>query len=318
VSTPLVTGVLISGRKARMMATKIPHNDPATAQVHGLEIVYDTFGDPTATPMLLIMGLGCQMIHWDEPLCVELASNGYWVIRYDNRDIGLSTKFDDAGTVNIPELFAEVVAGGGRETPYSLRDMADDAKGLLDTLEIKAAHIVGVSMGGMIAQLLAIHYPERLLTLTSIMSSTGEPDLPNPDLEAMGVLLEPTPLEREGYIEQSLAGWRVFSGSKYPLDEERLRLRAGRIFDRGLCPEGADRQLAAVLTSEGRKKALKSVEIPTLVIHGDADPLVPVEGGIETANAIPGAELLLIEGMGHSLPEAVWPQIVRAVVKHAS
>jgi pimeloyl-ACP methyl ester carboxylesterase len=300
------------------MTQDIPHSGEATARVNDIDIVYDTFGDPNAPAILLIMGLGAQMISWDGELCAQLASHGYWVIRYDNRDIGLSTKFDNAGTVNILEIVAAMQSGQSFEVPYNLRDMADDAVGLLDALEIQIAHVVGASMGGMIAQLVAIHYPSRVSTLTSIMSSTGEPDLPPPSDEAFQILLVPTPTDRDGYIEASSKAWNYLNGPRYQFDENRLLTRIGNAYDRGLCPDGVNRQLAATITSEGRREALQSVAIPTLVIHGDADPLVPVEGGIDTAEAIPGAKKLIIEGMGHSLPDELWHPILEAIVEHTS
>ena len=300
------------------MTQDIPHSGEATARVNDIDIVYDTFGDPSAPAILLIMGLGAQMITWDEEFCAKLASHGYWVIRYDNRDIGLSTKFDKAGPVNILEFVAAMQSGQTVEAPYNLRDMADDAVGLLDALEIQIAHFVGASMGGMIAQLVAIHYLSRVSSLTSIMSTTGEPDLPLPSNEAFQILLVPPPTDRDGYIEASSKAWKYLNGPRYPFDENRLLTRLGRADDRGLCPDGANRQLAAVITSEGRREALRSVTIPTLVIHGDADPLVPVEGGIDTAEAIPGAKKLIIEGMGHSLSVELWHPILEAIVEHIS
>ena len=299
------------------MTQKVPHSDPASVEANGIESVYDTFGEPSASPMLLVMGLGQQMIFWDEEFCIQLAAQGYRVIRFDNRDVGLSTKFDEAGVPDILALMQAAAQGEAVQAPYLLHDMADDAVGLLNALGIESAHVVGVSMGGMIAQEMAIHHPDRVRTLTSIMSSTGNPDLPPPTPEAMAILVTPAPTDRAGYIESSVQTWRVLNGPVLPLDEDLTRERAGRFFDRGLSPEGMVRQLAAILASGSRRESLKSVTIPTLVIHGDADPLVPVEGGIDTANSVPGAGLMIIEGMGHDLPPVVEPQVIEAIVRHA-
>ena len=299
------------------MTHNVRHSDPGRARVDGIEIVYDTFGDPSAPPLLLVMGLGGQMIAWDEEFCMALAQQGYWVIRFDNRDIGLSTKMDEAGVPDILAMYQAVFAGEAIQAPYLLSDMAQDAVGLLDALEIPSAHVVGVSMGGMIAQSLAIQHPERVRTLTSIMSSTGDPNLPPPTAEALGILVNPAPAEREAYVAHEVEVWRVLNGPHIPVDEERVRERAGRFFDRSLSPAGTARQLAAILASGSRKEGLRSVTVPTLVIHGDADPLVPVEGGIDTANAVPGAELMIVEGMGHDIPLPVAPRVIAAIVRHA-
>ena len=263
------------------------------------------------------MGLGGQMIAWDEDFCTQLAGRGYWVVRFDNRDVGLSTRLDEAGVPDILALMQAQAQGEAIQAPYTLRDMADDAVGLLDALAVVSAHVVGISMGGMIAQEMAIHHPERVRTLTSIMSSTGNPELPPPKPEALSVLLTPSPTDREGYLEHSIQTWRALSGPGFPADEDRIKERAGRFFDRGLSLAGTTRQLAAILASGSRKEALQSVTVTTLIIHGDADPLVPVECGIDTTNSIPGAELLIIEGMGHDLPLAVVPRVIEAIVRHA-
>lgn len=299
------------------MSREVFHSDPVKVRVNGIEIVYDTFGEPTAPPLLLVSGLGGQMIGWDEEFCSELAAQGYWVIRFDNRDVGLSTRLDHLGIPDIPAIMQAQRAGKMIKPPYLLRDMADDAVGLLDALGIESSHIVGVSMGGMIVQEMIIHHPERVLTMTSIMSSTGNPDLPPPKPEAMAILMEPAPEGRKDCIESSVRASQVLNGPGFPLDVDRVRRKAGLAFDRGLSPAGTSRQLAAILGSGSRKDALKSVTVPTLVIHGDADPLVPVEGGIDTAEAIAGAELLIIEEMGHDLPPTVWDQVRGAIVKHA-
>jgi pimeloyl-ACP methyl ester carboxylesterase len=288
-------------------------------QANGIEIVYDEFGESDAQPMLLIMGIGCQMIDWHEDFCSQLAARSYRVIRFDNRDVGLSTKFDEEGAPNIGALTSELERGESVQVPYLIRDMADDAVGLLDALEIKSAHIVGLSMGGYIAQMMAIHYPERVSTLTSIMSSTGAPGLPPPTKEASAILFDPAPSNRAEYIEYRIRNRRVLSGPEYAIDETRAREYAGRRFDRGPTPAaGFARQLAAILASGSRKKALKSLTVPTLVIHGDADPLVPIECGIDTANSAPEAELLVIRGMGHDWrPPALWPLMIDAIARHA-
>ena len=298
------------------MDQTVPHSDPTSVIVDGIEIVYDTFGEPSAPPMLLIAGLGVQMIDWDEAFCQELAAHGYWVIRFDNRDVGLSTRFDEAGVPNIPALMQAQMLGGTVKAPYLLRDMAADAAGLLTAIHVESAHVVGVSMGGMIAQELVLRHAGCVRTLTSIMSTTGNPGLPRPKPAAMAILLETPPADRRDYIESSVRVSQVL-GAGLPYDEAAVRERAGRAFDRGLSPAGTARQLAAVLASGSRQEALKSVAVPTLVIHGDADPLVPVAGGIDTADAIPGAKLLIIKGMGHALPPAVWPQVIEAIAAHA-
>lgn len=299
------------------MHQQVEHNDPAKVKANGIELIYDTFGNPSDPPMLLVMGLGGQLIAWDEDFCARLAAHGYWVIRFDNRDVGLSTRFDTAGVPDLPAVMTQVQQGKPPVVPYYLQDMAADAVGLLDAIGIQSAHVLGISMGGMIVQEMAIRYADRLRTMTSIMSSTGNPALPPPTPEAMAVLLKPPPVDRADHIEKSVASSRVLNGPAYPIDEDMVREKAGKAFDRGLSPAGTARQLAAVLTSGSRKEALKSVTVPALVIHGNADHLVPVEGGIDTAEAIPGAELLIIEGMGHDLPPAIWPQLFEAVTRHA-
>ena len=288
---------------------------PALAPANGIELCYDTFGDRDAAPLMLIMGLAAQMIAWDEEFCARLASRGYWVIRFDNRDIGLSTKFTERG---VPDVLAMLTGqGGAPAAPYTLRDMATDTIGLMDALGIAKAHVVGASMGGAIAQEMAIHHSGRLRTMTSIMSSTGEPGLPPPTAEAMAILLAPTPTDREAYLARYAQTWGVLRGSGFPLDEARDAERGAKIFERGLNPPGVARQLAAILASGSRKDALGAVHVPTLVIHGNVDPLVPLAGGIATAKAIPGAKLVVIEGMGHALPISMWPQIIEAIVAHA-
>ena len=284
---------------------------------NGIELTCGTFGDRAAPPILLIMGLAAQMIAWDEEFCAQVADRGYFVIRFDNRDIGLSTKFHEHGVPNVVALLQDAMQGKPVSAAYVLRDMAADAVGLLDALGIASAHVVGASMGGAIAQEMAIHHADRVRTLTSIMSSTGDPGLPPPTPEALQVLLTPAPPERDAYLPHYQRMWRVLRGNGFALDESRDLANAEKTFARGLNPPGVARQLAAIMASGGRREALRAVKTPTLVIHGDADPLVHVEGGKATAAAISGAKLVIIEGMGHALPVSMWPQIIDAIAKHA-
>jgi pimeloyl-ACP methyl ester carboxylesterase len=297
-----------------MKETAIQQSEEKKVAVNGIEINYDTFGDPSNPPMLLIMGLGMQMIRWDEDFCKMLAEQGFWVIRFDNRDVGFSSHMDSAGIPDIPKL----MTGAAVEVPYKLIDMAKDAVGLMDALKIEQAHIVGISMGGMIAQTIAIHYPERVLTLTSMSSSTGDPQLPPPTPEAQVLLFAPrNPEGREAYIDQQLETWTTLAGPNFPLDEARTREAAGRSYDRGLNPAGFARQFAAILASGSRKEALQSLQMPTLVTHGTADPLIPVQAGYATAEAIPGSKLEIIEGMGHENPPEIWTHMVELITHHA-
>jgi pimeloyl-ACP methyl ester carboxylesterase len=289
-----------------------------TAFANGIRIEYETFGAPSADPLLLIMGLGAQMLLWDEELCEQLAARDHFVIRFDNRDVGLSTKFDHAGTPDLMALVAALQSRRPVPAPYTLDDMADDAVGLLDALGLAAAHLVGASMGGMIAQTAAFRHSARVKTLTSIMSTTGDPSLPPARPEAMGMLMITPPAERAAAIEHAVRVWRTIGSPGFPFDEPRIRDRAARQFDRCYHPAGTSRQLAAVLAHGSRRQRLRSVTAPTLVIHGSDDPLVPVEGGKDTAAAVPGAELLIIEGMGHDLPRGAWGRIVDAITSHAA
>ncbi len=277
-------------------------------KANGIDIEYETFGDPDGAPVLLIMGLGAQMLSWDEEFCSRLAGRGFHVIRYDNRDSGLSTKMESAG---VPDIMAAF--GGNPDPAYQLDDLADDAVGVLDGLGIGAAHIVGASMGGFIAQLVAINHPDRVLSLTSIMSGPGGPDAVSPQPEGAEVLLRVPPPTREARIEQGLWIRRVLTGPGDPFDEAAESKRVERAYDRSYYPIGTGRQLVAILAAGGRLERLSQVTAPTLVIHGIDDVLVPVDNGRSVAAAIPGARLLEFDGMGHDLPKRVWPQVLDAI-----
>jgi pimeloyl-ACP methyl ester carboxylesterase len=279
------------------------------AQANGIELAYQTFGKRSDPALLLVMGLGAQLIHWPEEFCELLAGRGFYVIRFDNRDVGHSTKIADAP---VPDL-AAVVAGDLSDARYTLEDMADDAVGLLDYLEIDAAHVVGASMGGMIAQTMAVRHPQRVLSLSSIMSTTGEREVGQARAEAIAVLLSPAPADREGYIDFHITAFKTIGSPGFPADDEFLRWRGEATYDRSYYPDGFKRQLAAIYASGDRTQALASVSVPTLVIHGRDDPLITVSGGEATARAIPGAELLVIDGMGHDVPPGVWERIIDAV-----
>ncbi|MCP4003126.1 MAG: alpha/beta hydrolase [bacterium] len=285
-------------------------------EANGICIEYETMGAPDARPLVMLMGLGSQLVAWETEFCRQIAEHGHFVILPDNRDVGLSTKFESAGPLNALQTQADLVAGKPVELPYTLDDMADDTIALLDALEIDRAHVMGVSMGGMIAQTAALRHPKRVSSLISIMSTTGNPEVPPATPEAMAVLLEDPPGEREANIEAALRTWKVIGSPGFPFDEARIRGRAERSFDRCFHPDGSSRQLAAVLAHGNRKPALAGLATPTLVVHGTQDSLVPVEGGRDTADAIPGSELLLIEGMGHDLPREAWPRLVAAISTH--
>jgi pimeloyl-ACP methyl ester carboxylesterase len=290
----------------------------ARVRANGIELEYDACGEAKGRPLLLIMGLGGQSILWDEGFCEALAARGHYVVRYDNRDVGLSTKFEAGGLPNVLELMQQSAAGAKLSVPYTLDDMADDAAGLLDALGLASAHVCGASMGGMIAQTLAVRHPQRVRSLTSIMSSTGNPSLPPAQPEAMAVLTQPPPSDRAGSLDAAVHTWRTIGSPGFPFDEAKIRARAGRLYDRSFYPQGTARQLAAILAHGSRVEKLRSVKAPTLVIHGAADPLVPLAAGEDTARSIPGAELLVIEGMGHDLPEGAWPQLVGAISEHTA
>jgi pimeloyl-ACP methyl ester carboxylesterase len=297
--------------------TEVSYQPPQLAKANGIEICYDMFGASDAEPMVLIMGLGAQMIHWDDEFCRLLATEGFRVIRFDNRDIGKSTKMSGGKTLTAFELLKLRFLGIPVASVYSLNDMARDVLGLMDHLGLASAHIVGASMGGAIAQEMAIGFPARVRTLTSIMSTTGDLKLPQPTREAAAILLAPPPATKEEYLARYAATWKVLRGGTFPQDEAADRERAERTYARGLNPAGAGRQLRAMLSSGNRKPALRNVRIPTLVIHGTVDPLVRPAAGRDTAEAVPGARLVMIEGMGHALPIPMWPRIVSEIAAHA-
>jgi pimeloyl-ACP methyl ester carboxylesterase len=284
------------------------------APVNGIELAYEEFGDAADPTVLLVMGLGVQMLGWDAELCELLAGRGFRVVRFDNRDVGRSTKIEGG---RRPDLMAAAM-GDTSSASYTLDEMADDCSGLLDHLGVEAAHVVGASQGGMIAQTLAIRRPERVLSLVSIMSSTGDRAVGQPHPEALPVLLTRGPADREGFAESVVEAFRVIGSPGFDADEERLRERARVSFDRGYHPEGTARQLLAILASGDRTEALRRLEVPVVVIHGTEDSLIDVSGGTATATAIPGARLELIEGMGHDLPRELWPRFVDLIAENTS
>jgi len=290
----------------------------ANVTANGISIEYETFGDPAKPALALIMGLGAQMIFWQDDFCRQLMERGFHVVRFDNRDCGRSRHFQELG---IPDVGAAMTASLSGEPvpspPYALRDMAADVVGLLDALGIERAHVVGASMGGMIAQTVAIEHPARVRSMTSIMSTTGNREVPPATPEAMTALLTPSPSDRAEFIDHMVKTFRIVGSPGFEFDEASFRDRVGRAFDRSYDPSGVARQLVAVLADGDRRERLRSVRVPTLVIHGRHDPLVPVEGGVDTADAVPGARLLVIEGMGHDLPRGAWPQIIDAIASFA-
>jgi pimeloyl-ACP methyl ester carboxylesterase len=268
----------------------------ASIPANGIDIEYEVFGETAGEPMLVIMGFTMQMIQWPDGFLGRLAGRGFRLIRFDNRDVGLSTKLD---------------------RPYTLDDMADDAAGLLEGLGIVAAHVVGASMGGYIAQLLTLRHPERVRSLASIMSSTGARDVGQPRPEIVPLLMTPPPSEREPYVVSRLAIARRLTGSSLRSDEDRVRASIERAYDRCFYPQGGARQFQAIITAPDRTAALGAVRVPTVVIHGTDDMLIDPSGGDATARAIPGARLVLIPGMGHDLPEPAWDALVAAIADNA-
>ncbi len=263
----------------------------AKVDVNSIQIEYETFGDPDSPALLLIMGLGGQLIGWDEKLCRQLTQNGHYVVRFDNRDAGLSTKIDKAGVPDLMKITEAMMRGEMINPPYTIEDMAADTIGLMDALGIEKAHICGMSMGGMIAQTIALNYHKRVLSLISIYSRTGDPTEPQPKREAMELLLTPAPQEREAYIAFGVKLFNTISGPGFPYDKEWLREHVAQTYDRSYCPQGAARQLIAIFAQKNRKPALNSLSTPTLVIHGSDDPLVRVECGKNTQRRYPARSL---------------------------
>jgi pimeloyl-ACP methyl ester carboxylesterase len=287
----------------------------ARLKANGLNLEYETFGSRNDPAILLIMGFSAQMTMWPEALCTGLADRGYQVIRFDNRDIGLSDKLDHLGEVNVMEAFMKAASGQPVTAPYTLDDFATDSVGVLDALGVGKAHIVGASMGGMIAQLVAVNHPHKARSLTSIMSTTGRRDLPPSKPEAMAVLTQPAPVEREARIAHTMGVWRIIGSQPvYAAGDEELRRIATSIVDRApYDPAGIARQLVGILASPPRNEMLKNVKLPALVIHGADDPLVNVEGGKDTAASIPGARLKIIPGMGHDFTSKLVPVYLREI-----
>jgi pimeloyl-ACP methyl ester carboxylesterase len=284
------------------------------APVNGIEIAYQEMGDRDAPAIVLIMGLGTQMIAWDEGLCELFAERGFRVIRFDNRDIGHSTILEGGG---VPSRL-DLILGRRTAAAYLLRDMAADTAGLMDHLGVEAAHVVGASMGGMIAQTMAIEQPERVLSLTSIMSTTGRRWMEFPTLRAFAILMAPAPHGRDAYIERAVKTFRAIGSPDYPMDEERFRAVVEDSYDRGHRPSGVLRQMHAITASGDRTDALRRITAPTLVIHGREDPLARPVGGKATAKAVPGARLRLVEGMGHDLPRELWSTFVEEIAANAA
>jgi pimeloyl-ACP methyl ester carboxylesterase len=282
-------------------------------QSNGIELEYDTFGDAGDPALVLVMGLGAQLIDWSLEFCEALVAQRFHVIRFDNRDAGLSTSLDSLGTPDLPALFA-----GSRDgVPYLLSDLSDDAVGLLDALDIDGAHFVGASMGGMIVQQIAIDHPDRVRSLCSIMSTTGDPSVGQASPEALSMLGRPPAADRAEAIANGVAASRVIGSPGSAVTDEELARRSAAKYDRSYRPVGNLRQLAATVASPDRTEGLRGVTVPTVVIHGEEDPLINVSGGRAVAAAVPGADLLVIPGMGHDLPEGAWPQIIDAIVRNA-
>ncbi|CAA0103650.1 Aclacinomycin methylesterase RdmC [BD1-7 clade bacterium] len=288
-----------------------------TVSANGIELAYDQFGDDDAPAILLIMGLGTQMIAWPEQLCCLLADSGFRVIRFDNRDVGLSSR-TPGPVATLPKLWMAYQFGmGTAQSPYTLEDMAEDAIQLLDALDIEKSHVVGASMGGMIAQIMAINYPQRVLTLTSVMSTSGRRGLPGPNLKIIYHLWRKAISDDSKAFERTCNVLQSISSPRYPLEGEALYALVKASCKRSTDQTGYPRQLAAVLCADSRVDSLKQLTVPALVIHGDKDPMLPVAAGKDTAACIPEAKLMVFEGMGHDLPEPLLAEFSQAISAHA-
>ena len=286
-----------------------------SVQANGITVEYADTGPRDAPVILLIMGLGMQLIAWPQSFCDGLAARGFRVIRFDNRDAGHSTPMS-AGSLAMTSMLARAFFGLPVSPPYTLMDMAHDALGLMDALGIARAHVVGASMGGMIAQILAIEHPERVKSLTSIMSTTGDRRLPGPKAKVLRALLRPRPRNRAVAIRRGMELFRLIGGSGYPPTDAELRDKVERAVQRSYRPDAVFRQLIAIRAAPSRVQALQRVRVPTLVLHGSDDPLVPMAGGEDTAANIPGARLRIVPGMGHFLPEVLVPLLVDEIAEH--
>ncbi len=283
------------------------------AKANGLELEYETFGDPKDPPLVLVIGFGQQLIDYDERFCEKLAARGLRVVRFDNRDSGLSTRLEGAPR----PVLMRIMAGDLSSLAYSIEDMADDTAGLIAALGSESAHVAGLSMGGMIAQSLATRHPDRVRSLASIMSTTGDRSVGHATPEVMALLGRPPPAERGENVEAGVRLWRALSSPGFPFDEAGVRARVARAYDRGFYPQGVARQAGAIVGQRDRTEALAGVRVPAVVIHGASDPLIHVSGGEATARAIPGARLVVVPGMGHDLPEGVWGLVIDAIVENA-
>lgn len=290
----------------------------ANVKANGIQIEYEIFGEKSNPTIVLIAGNGAQLNFWEPEFCEMLAKSNLQVIRFDNRDAGLSTKFDAAGIPDMEKIYQAAHEGKRIQTAYTLEDMADDVAGLLDALKIKKAHICGASMGGTIAQVFAYRHPSRIYSLVSIMSSTGNPNNPQISPETLVIVTAPPPSGRDAYIEYTLNMWKSIWSKGFPFEEERARRYCQESYDRSFYPQGSIRQNAALIANGDRRKYLSSLAVPTLVIHGTADVLFPVEAGKDTALTIPNAKLLLIEGMGHDMPVGTWEGIVEAITNQVN
>lgn len=300
-----------------MSIDSIQHGEPKTVSANGVELCYETFGDPADPPLVLIMGLAAQMILWHEEFCAALARQGRWVVRFDNRDIGRSSYLSDDATPSMAEIFAGAAAGKLPPPRYTLLDMAKDTVGLFDALGIERADVVGASMGGAITMELALAFPERVRSATLIFAPSGAPDSPPPTPEAMAALIRPRAGDRETFVRNFVDAWRVLAADHFPFDEARTTWEGETSYARGGDPFGVSRQMLAIIASGNRLPKLRELRVPALVIHGTLDPLVRLEIGLEVAKAIPGATLSVVEGMGHSLPRGAWPQMLEAIERHA-
>ena len=289
----------------------------AQVKTNGISIEYESFGDPAHRPLILIAGLASQMVSWPDVFCRRLAGRGYRVVRFDNRDVGLSSKIEGAGEPDFVHIQKALQAGEPVNVPYRLSDMAADTAGLMDTLNLPRAHVCGISMGGMIAQTMTIEMPARLISMISLSSTTGAPGLPPPKPGVGEALLEPAPPDRSGFIAYMVGLNQLFAGESEAYDAQTQEAMAARAYDRCFYPEGIPRQYAAIMASGSRRQALAGIDVPTLVIHGEADTLLPLAHGQDTADAVPGARFATVKGLGHGTAyPGLWDEMITLVVDH--